>query len=70
MIDDRRYTHKQFKASGCCRKGIKEWFDNNNIDYFDYLKNGITENEILNTKCAIGIKSLKIVKEYLSGEQG
>lgn len=34
---------------GFCARGIRRWFHEHNLDYSDFLKNGIDEEVLLNS---------------------
>lgn len=41
---------KGFTAKGgFCARGIRQWFLDRNLDYFDFLRNGIDEEVLLNS---------------------
>jgi hypothetical protein len=40
---------------GLCSRGTRRWFKQYNLDYSDFLKNGIAEETLLATKDAFAI---------------
>jgi len=63
----KRYYPRDFKNvanktdSKACVYGMKEWSANNNVNFRDFLKNGITANKIRKSKDSYAIKLLDAV---------
>ncbi|QEO58334.1 hypothetical protein [Francisella marina] len=43
-------TYSQLRRVKCCHNGIVEFCKNNNIDFDNFVKNGIEEEQIKNIK--------------------
>ena len=48
-MQDVRKTEGFSKRVGLCAKGTRLWFAKHNLDYTDFLKNGIAEEILLAT---------------------
>jgi len=42
-------TISDVRAAGLCAKGAREWFEQHNFDFRDFLKNGIEAEKVLAT---------------------
>jgi len=51
---------KDLRASGACAAGARRWFHHRNLDWHDFLKNGIEEELFLSFDDAV---ATRIVKE-------
>lgn len=63
-MTDKIYYHKDFRnyagnGKGECSRGIREFFKRNNLDYSDFLVNGISEKAMLETNDPVGIKVIE-----------
>jgi hypothetical protein len=43
------------RRAGLCARGTRAWFAKYNLDYSDFLKNGIDEETLLATKDAFAV---------------
>lgn len=44
-----------------CSRGIREFYDRHNLDYSDFIKNGISCNDLLKTGDSMAIKLVELV---------
>lgn len=62
-------TMTDCRAAGYCATGIRRWFHEYNLDFRDFLKNGIDEATLLATgdACAHKVVELKRKRESARG---
>lgn len=53
-LDDVIITIDDIRKAGHCARGAKNWFDQQGLDFRDFLKNGITATQMLATGDAQG----------------
>lgn len=53
-LDDVIITIDDIRKAGHCARGAKNWFDQYGLDFRDFLKNGITATQMLDTGDAQG----------------
>ena len=53
-LDEVIITIDDIRKAGHCARGAKNWFDQQGIDFRDFLKNGITATRMLDTGDAQG----------------
>lgn len=58
MLEYRIYID-DFRKKSYCVKGIKPWFAMNNLDFADFLENGIDPQKLIDTK---DIRAIDIVE--------
>ena len=62
-----KYYPRDFRNDGSCASGIKKWSKVNNICFREFSKNGLTEEQIKETKDAYAIKILQKIKAGNNG---
>ncbi len=58
---NRVYTIKDIRAAGMCAKRARLFFKQNNLDWSDFIKNGITLDKIPNVDNALIQQVIKAV---------
>jgi len=53
---------KSITRQGYCAKGIRKWFETNDLDWQDFLKNGIDESKVLKINDAMSNKLVNEVR--------
>ena len=48
-----RITINDVRRAGHCVRGAREWFERHDLDFRDFLKNGIAEREFLKSGDAL-----------------
>lgn len=51
-----RITITDIRAAGHCARGAKAWFERHDLDFKDFLKNGIEEEELLKSGDALAVR--------------
>lgn len=64
-----RITVTDTRLADHCVRGVKEWFEHYNLDFRDFLKNGIDAETFLATGDALAarIVELKLERESIDG---
>lgn len=60
-------TINDVRLAGHCVKGAREWFDRHDLDFRDFIKNGISEERFLSSGDAL---AAEIVKRKRERERG
>lgn len=60
---DRVITVTDLRRAGHCATGIKNWFDTQQLDFKDFLKNGIPAKTLYDTGDGQVLAALKRVEE-------
>ena len=61
-MSDLIITMRHVRAAKMCGPGIKPFFTKYGLDLSDFLKNGISEQKLLDTKDAIVLEVIKAAK--------
>ena len=51
------------RRAGHCATGIKQWFDSHDLDFRDFLKNGIEEEKFLATGDAMAVRVVALKRD-------
>lgn len=55
-----RITINDVRRAGHCVKGAREWFERHDLDFVEFLRNGIDETEFLASGDALAIHVVEI----------
>ncbi len=63
--EDLRITIADARIAGHCVRGVKDWFESYNLDFRDFLQNGISARDFLATNDSLAalIVELKLKRE-------
>ena len=59
---DFHITPRDLIGCGFCARGQKDWFQNNKLDFKNFLANGITANQLLATGDGLAVKAVEMLK--------
>lgn len=60
-------TFQDVRDAGYCASGQRRWFEAYNLDFRDFLKNGITEERLLSTGDALAQRVVDMKLERAGG---
>lgn len=58
---------EHFRQCGLCSRGLRNFFNLHKLDWNDFLKNGISEDKLANTKDAQALSAITKIKEAQNG---
>lgn len=58
-----KITISDIRSAGHCAKGVKSWFERHDLDFKDFLKNGIDEELFLQSGDALAARIVKLKRE-------
>lgn len=61
-MNEVRVTMRHIRAAGMCSAGTREFFKRHNLDWADFLKNGIPAEKFLQTKDAMAIQVVRVAE--------
>jgi hypothetical protein len=61
-------THDDLKALRYCNKGTRDFFKRHNLDWSDFVKNGISEEQLINTGDARALQTVEFARERVDGQ--
>lgn len=67
MTDDFIITVDDLRKCGMCASGVRQWFIAHNLDFKDFLANGMAASKFLDTGDAMGARAVRMVKENKRG---
>lgn len=67
--DDFVITLKDVRASNLCSAGARHWFKKYNLDWMDFLKNGVPASKMLATGDALGRRLVDVTRKNKNGQQ-
>lgn len=54
---------RDIRAAKMCSRGARSWFERHGFDWSDFIKNGISEDDVLSTGCPMGKKVVEAKRE-------
>ena len=60
-------TLKDVRALNHCSAGARQWFKTNNLDWMDFLKNGVPASKLLATNDVLGRKIVEATRKNKAG---
>ena len=66
MVDDKVYL-KDVSNAGYCMRGARAWFRSHGLDFRDFVRNGVSREVFMGTKCHL---AQDIVKKKDERENG
>lgn len=60
-------THNDLRALRYCNNGTREFFRRHNLDWSEFIKNGLPESEFLNTGDAMAVRLVDFARERQHG---
>ncbi|MBK3745241.1 hypothetical protein G3A39_39340 [Paraburkholderia aspalathi] len=67
MVDDFIMTMEDVRKSRICAHGAYKWFKSHNLDFKDFLKNGIPASKLIATGDAFAIGAVEATRERRFG---
>lgn len=64
-VEDLRYI-RGFKGTGYCMRGARLWATSHGIDFRDFIKNGVSASQLLETNDEI---AAEFVRDALAGRE-
>jgi hypothetical protein len=55
-------THNDVRGMRYCNNGARKFFQRHNLDWSDFVKNGITEEQLINTGDAMAVRLVEFAK--------
>jgi hypothetical protein len=65
-----RVTISDVRATGHCVLGIRQWFERHNIDFADFMRNGIEAEKLLATNDGLARRVVALVERREKGASG
>lgn len=60
-------THRDLQAIRYCNKGARKFFRRHNLDWSEFMKNGLPEEELIRTGDAMAIRLVESTRERRNG---
>lgn len=61
--------HSDLRALGYCNNGARDFFKKHNLDWTEFVKNGLPEEQFIETGDAMAIRLVEFTKERVNGRR-
>jgi len=61
-------THSDLRALRYCNSGTRDFFKRHNLDWSDFVKNGVSEEQLINTGDAMAVQLVEFARERVDGQ--
>jgi len=61
-------THADLKALRYCNKGTRDFFKRHNLDWSEFIVNGLHESHFINTGDAMAVHLVEFARERVDGQ--
>ncbi|MEL4071745.1 hypothetical protein WKW50_16495 [Ochrobactrum sp. GPK 3] len=62
-MDDFIVTMEDLRKCAMCASGVRRWFLDNNLDFKDFLQNGISAEKLLTLNDALADRAVALTRE-------
>jgi len=62
-------THEDLRAMTYCNNGARKFFERNNLDWSEFIVNGLHESQFINTGDAMAVQLVEFARERVDGKR-
>lgn len=68
MADEIKVLPRDLPAAGICMTGAAEWFKRHDLDFRDFIHNGIAVSVVMQTGCPLGERACQAARKRVADE--
>ena len=61
-------THNDVRGMRYCNNGARKFFERHSLDWSDFVKNGVSEEQLINTGDAMALQLVEFARERVDGQ--